>query len=602
MSPKQRDAVEHAYLAIKVLEHGLPMGVQAARDTLAKLQDAFPSIEDRTARKIAADAVATGTGYACTAEDGTLQHVPAEEVRNDLSRPCVPEPCEYCGDGKSTGLPGNACENCMNTGLKYPERAAPSPREAGETCHCSAACQDLGIDKCRYHRPAVGSTIETAGCYCDQVANPQECKDAGRCIMKASVINERRSARDAAWFALEKHGFSDNGWIKETRFKTFQIIDITLRAAIPVPNERRTARELISQECDWPAEGKFTFHDDPGEHDPCYIVMPGGAALPVNHHARPGVDIARAKFIIDACNAALTISDDEDETFYEIGKRDGYEDAIQDLDLATGGDGEFKGSTIPGGTVDVPAMKARIIERLAALPPEPEGERRTARDHADYKLGGWMAAALDDPSVCAEMKADINTWFEAHQPGLIMPALPPGLLGREALRERLLSEGAISLHEGSSPSYSNCEDDDEGAVIPIPVRLRDDLIAALPAEPGRDDIAQLIADAIDEYSVTVGRRPVAISHDRDMIANKHANSILALLPAPSATVREALDWAVSRWNAEVKNRPLQNIHRRSIDTTWRQVIRHFGGDDVELCGPSHDALLAECPVQITEPK
>ena len=32
------------------------------------------------------------------------------------------EPCDYCGRGKYTGLPGNACENCMNTGLKYPER------------------------------------------------------------------------------------------------------------------------------------------------------------------------------------------------------------------------------------------------------------------------------------------------------------------------------------------------------------------------------------------------------------------------------------------------------------------------------------------------
>lgn len=28
--------------------------------------------------------------------------------------------CEYCGPGVSTGLPGNACENCMNTGLKNP--------------------------------------------------------------------------------------------------------------------------------------------------------------------------------------------------------------------------------------------------------------------------------------------------------------------------------------------------------------------------------------------------------------------------------------------------------------------------------------------------
>lgn len=54
---------------------------------------------------------------------------------------------------------------------------------------------------------------------------------------------------------------------------------------------------------------------------------------------------------------------DEDEA-YEIGKRDGYEEAFQELDLATGGDGEFKGSTIPGETVDVPEMKARIASRL----------------------------------------------------------------------------------------------------------------------------------------------------------------------------------------------------------------------------------------------
>lgn len=32
-----------------------------------------------------------------------------------------PALCEYCGPGILTGLPGNACENCMNTGLKYPE-------------------------------------------------------------------------------------------------------------------------------------------------------------------------------------------------------------------------------------------------------------------------------------------------------------------------------------------------------------------------------------------------------------------------------------------------------------------------------------------------
>lgn len=56
-------------------------------------------------------------------------------------------------------------------------------------------------------------------------------------------------------------------------------------------------------------------------------------------------------------------------------------------------------------------------------------------------------------------------------------------------------------------------------------------------------------------------------------------------------MNEHVKWAVSRWEAEVKNRPLQNIHRRSLDTTWRQVIRYFGGDDFGLCGPAHDELV-----------
>ena len=54
---------------------------------------------------------------------------------------------------------------------------------------------------------------------------------------------------------------------------------------------------------------------------------------------------------------------------------------------------------------------------------------------------------------------------------------------------------------------------------------------------------------------------------------------------------EHVRWAVSRWEAEVKNRPMQNIHRRALDDTWRQVIRHFGGDDIGLCGLLHDELL-----------
>jgi hypothetical protein len=56
---------------------------------------------------------------------------------------------------------------------------------------------------------------------------------------------------------------------------------------------------------------------------------------------------------------------------------------------------------------------------------------------------------------------------------------------------------------------------------------------------------------------------------------------------------DVVTWAAMRWTAEVANRPLQNIHRRILDDTWRQVIRRFGGDDVEMCGPRHDELLAD---------
>jgi hypothetical protein len=58
------------------------------------------------------------------------------------------------------------------------------------------------------------------------------------------------------------------------------------------------------------------------------------------------------------------------------------------------------------------------------------------------------------------------------------------------------------------------------------------------------------------------------------------------------TASEIVDWAVSSWTAEVNNRPLQNDHRRALDIKWRQLIRHFGGDDVGLCAPSHDEF---CP-------
>ena len=54
-------------------------------------------------------------------------------------------------------------------------------------------------------------------------------------------------------------------------------------------------------------------------------------------------------------------------------------------------------------------------------------------------------------------------------------------------------------------------------------------------------------------------------------------------------------WATERWNAEVRNRPLINVHRRALDDTWRQVIRYSGADDVAALGPKHSDLVAAAP-------
>ena len=42
-------------------------------------------------------------------------------------------------------------------------------------------------------------------------------------------------------------------------------------------------------------------------------------------------------------------------------------------------------------------------------------EKQRLQD-GNERIGKWLSAALDDPSVCSEMKADIRTWFEAQKP------------------------------------------------------------------------------------------------------------------------------------------------------------------------------------------
>lgn len=59
-----------------------------------------------------------------------------------------------------------------------------------------------------------------------------------------------------------------------------------------------------------------------------------------------------------------------------------------------------------------------------------ENERLKFADHravmANVRLGKWMSAALDDPNVCEEMKADIREWFSSGHPPHVLAKIGEG--------------------------------------------------------------------------------------------------------------------------------------------------------------------------------
>jgi len=60
---------------------------------------------------------------------------------------------------------------------------------------------------------------------------------------------------------------------------------------------------------------------------------------------------------------------------------------------------------------------------------------------------------------------------------------------------------------------------------------------------------------------------------------------------------DTLKFVIDRWNAEVKDRPLRNRHRRSMDDTYRQIVKFCGANPDALLGKSHDTLLAEIGIE-----
>lgn len=185
-----------------------------------------------------------------------------------------------------------------------------------------------------------------------------------------------------------------------------------------------------------------------------------GAAVGARHERIKGIDRQLARLsAIEAPAAgdgepAFPTWGAEDEA-YELGKRDGYESAIQDLDLATGGDGEFKGSTIPGCTVDVPAMKARIVGRTTA-PPADAGMREALeqlRKEADSAYCRFLDKMSSKPCLGHEAKISNGTFgvteLEAHRHAKELLGFHRGIY--HAIKA-LTAPGATTKSDGDEPS------------------------------------------------------------------------------------------------------------------------------------------------------
>lgn len=195
--------------------------------------------------------------------------------------------------------------------------------------------------------------------------------------------------------------------------------------------------------------------------------------------------------IADLRHAALRAQpqarEEGDET-YDIGKRDGYEQAVQDIDLLTGGDGEYVFATDGGGCPDVETMKARIVERVQAReeaqPVGPDAQTANGRlVHAIdliakglYLARGGTGAAYkveggEGPSVYGggrvhrrinEVRGEafrvVTAWRKADP---FTPPTQPLAEGADAEKLRVAVE-ALEGAVWSLASFGQLADDDEG--------------------------------------------------------------------------------------------------------------------------------------------
>lgn len=113
----------------------------------------------------------------------------------------------------------------------------------------------------------------------------------------------------------------------------------------------------------------------------------------------------------DHAHAGSSVLDEADEA-YGIGKRDGWDAAIQRVDELTGGDGEYRFCTNGDPerhTPDATTMLARIVERFEAPPiPPGVGEAREALEKCRDKFHEYATLHADKLTPEGNTKALAN--------------------------------------------------------------------------------------------------------------------------------------------------------------------------------------------------
>jgi hypothetical protein len=116
---------------------------------------------------------------------------------------------------------------------------------------------------------------------------------------------------------------------------------------------------------------------------------------------------------------------DESDEAYEIGKRDGYEKAVQDIDLLTGGDGEYRyvmGVQSDRHCPDAETMKQRIAERFGKA--------------AEVVVALREALTDDECAICGKPKHRHTT-----NSGVGMCQIYPIFRSKRAMFDALLNSG-----------------------------------------------------------------------------------------------------------------------------------------------------------------